>query len=154
MAGAITWQSGGPTFAAQLSGQGAQVTNGSFIGCSGIIYNDGRSGALAYFGTAELVCAASGFSAAINANANVDLYMVPAIDGTNFPTASTSGVPATALKGSFVAPVSGNVPRLRMAIEGIPLLPHPYQCWLGNNTGATLTSGWTLTIHLDNDYYN
>ncbi len=154
MAGAITWQSGGSTFPLQLSGAGREITNGVNYLCSGILYNDGRSGALAYFGTAELVLAASGFGAAANNNVNIDLYLLPSIDGTNFALGTTSGLPVNALKGNFMTPVSGNPTRLRMAVEGIPLLPLVYQAWLQNSTGQTMSSGWSLDIKLNNDYYN
>ncbi len=153
MPGNITWRSGGPTVAIQASGTGVQIANGSIVICSGIFYNDGRSGTLAFFGTAEMACA-SGFGAAVNSNVTIDLYMVPSIDdGTTFPTTSVSGLAANMLKGSFVTPVSGNVSRLRMSIEGIPLMPLPYQTWLQNNTGQTLASGWGVNLKPNEQAY-
>lgn len=145
MAGNILWQSGSPiSFAPQLSGQGEQLTNGSRVFCSGDIYNNGVSGGLCLFGTATLITSANGFGANVTANSTIDLYMVPAPDGTNPATAATSGLPPGAFRGSFVTPVSGNVSRLAMTIEGIPLTPVRYRTWLQNNTGQTLTSGWSL----------
>lgn len=154
MAGSISWQSGSPVFPIQLSGQGRQITNGEIYLCSGILYNDGRSGQLAFMGTAELTCSLSGFGANVQANQNVDLYLIPSIDGTNFPTASTSGLPFNGYAGSFTTPVSGNVGRLRMAVDGIVIQPNSYQTWLYNNTGQTLTSGWSLAVKPSQTYFN
>ncbi len=154
MAGNILWQSGTViSFAAQLSGQGAQLTNGSRVFASGDVYNDGRSGGPCLFGNFTLICAASGFGANVMANQSVDLYLLPAADGTNPVTGATSGLPPTALRGSFVTPISGNVPRLIMGAEGVPLMPVRYRSWLHNNTGQTLTSGWSLFFDGYNEAY-
>jgi hypothetical protein len=153
MPGNITWRSGSQNFPIQLSGAGREIANGVNYLCSGILYNDGRSGILGFVGTAELVTAASGFAAAVTNDVSIDLFLVPSLDGTNFGTASVSGLPATALKGQFVTPVSGNVSRLRMEVEGIPLMPYAYQVWLQNNTGGTLTSGWSLNIDVREQAY-
>lgn len=145
MPGQILWQSGAIiNFFPQLSGQGISLANGSRIQLSGDIYNNGVSGGPSFFGLCELTCSASGFGAAVQAGQTVDLYLLPAQDGTNPITGATSGLPSTAFVGSFVTPVSGNVGRLAMAVQQIPLLPVRYQSWLVNNTGQTLTSGYSV----------
>lgn len=155
MAGLINWQSGGNSYDLQLSGQGRQLTNGSIILLSGRLNNDGASGGPNFFALVELVGAPStSFGAAVQAGASIDLYLVPSLDGTNFATASTSGLPPNHLKGSFVAEVSGNVARWRMAVEGIPLMPVPYQTWIQNNTGQTLNSGYSVVAKTYGEYYN
>ena len=154
MPGTIVWGSGGTTYDLQLSGQGRSLTNGSIIQLSGQLNNDGASGGPHFFALAELVCAASGFGAAVQALATIDLFLVPSRDGTNFATASTSGVSPNHYKGSFAPEVSGNVTRWRMVIDGIPLLPVPYRAWIRNNTGQTLSSGYTVTANAYSEYYN
>lgn len=145
MAGNITWRSGNFAMPLQASGQGRQVGNAEMYLCSGILYNDGRSGQLALYCTAEITLAASGFGSAVNNNQTVDLYLLPAaVSSGQYATGATSGLPANALKGSFITPVSGNTPRLKMNIEGIPLMPLAYQGWIQNNTGQTMASGWSL----------
>lgn len=145
MAGNILWQSGTViSFAPQTSGQGAQLTNGSRVFASGDVYNNGASGGPCLFGMFTLICAASGFGANVMANQGIDLFLLPAADGTNPITGATSGLPPTMLRGSFVTPISGNTPRMAMGVEGVPLLPVRYRVWIQNNTGQTLTSGWSL----------
>ena len=154
MAGNILWQSGAViSFAPQLSGQGEQITNGSRVFASGDFYNDGRSGGPCLYGTATLIASASGFGAAVQANQSIDFYLTQFADGTNQVTAATSGLPVPAFRGSFVTPVSGNVSRLTMSVEGIPLTPIRYRAWLQNNTGQTLTSGWSLFLDAYNQSY-
>lgn len=154
MPGSILWQSGSiQSLSMQASGQGAQLTNGTSVALAVNLDNTGASGGPALFALAELVCSASGFGAAIFNNATLDFYLSPSRDGTNFGTISTSGQSAQSFRGSFTTPVSGNVSRLSMMIEGIPLLPDKYTGYLKNSTGQTLASGWSLFIDLYNNAY-
>jgi hypothetical protein len=153
MPGSILWQSGPViAFDSQLSGTGEALTNGSRVFCSGDFYNDGRSGGPCLFGTAVLTTSLSGFGAAVQANQVIDLFLVQLPDGVQ-ATASTSGLPNPAFRGSFVTPVSGNVTMLRMMVEGIPLMPLQYRPWIQNNTGQTLASGWSLSLYGYQDAY-
>ena len=78
-----------------------------------------------------------------------ELYLLPAIDGTNFPdvdlTASTSAIPGAAYAGAFVcakAP-SANTNMLFISpnISFNPMLLRPY---IINRSGQTMTANWTL----------
>lgn len=155
MAGNILWQSGAVISGyLQLSGQGEQITNGTRTQASGNLINNGASGGPFLYGTFELVGApTAAWGAAVTNQAAVDLYLVPSMDGTNFAHASTSGLPPSAYRGSFVSHVSGNVARQRMTIEGVPLMPMAYQAWLHNQGGQTLASGWSLFFNGYNEAY-
>lgn len=155
MPGNINWQSGSvQSLALQLSGQGAQLTNGSVVALTNNLDNRGLSGGPAFFGIAELLCSASGFGAAVSKDTNIDLYLVPSRDGTNFPNVDVTGgnLPPGSLKGSFVITVSGNN-QARMNVEGIPVMPLLYKGYIKNSTGQTLTSGWSLWIDLYSEAY-
>lgn len=154
MAGNILWQSGNVVaYFPQLSGTGLQVANAASIMASGNLINNGASGGPCLYGSFELTASASGFGANVNNNVSVDLYLVPGLDGTNYGTASVSGLPFSQYAGSFVTTVSGNVSRLRMEVMGLTLLPVPYQVWINNQTGQTLTSGWSLSFYGHNEAY-
>lgn len=155
MAGNILWMSGTvQVLAMQLSGQGQQLTNGSAVALTNTLRNDGVSGGPGFFGLAELVCSASGFGAATNANTTIDLHLVPSRDATNFMDVDTAGavLPANHYVGSFIVTVSGNS-RMRLGVPNIPLLPVQYKGYIKNNTGQTLTSGWSLFIDLYQEAY-
>lgn len=155
MAGNILWQSGSVVSGfIQLSGQGRQLTNGSIIMASGQLVNNGLSGGPFFYANFDFVGAPStSFGAAVNNNVSIDLYLIPTIDGTNFATASTSGLPFNAYRASFVTSVSGNVARWQMSVPGVTVSPLAYQVWLQNNTGQTLNSGWSLFFTGNNEAY-
>lgn len=143
MAGAILYASGAITVPLQLSGQGSQLANGAAVLLGTQFFNNGLSGGPRFFGDVELVASRSGFGAAVSAQQSIDFYMVPSVDDTNFPNVDITGgvLPANSFKGSFLVTVSGNN-QARMGIEAIPLMPAEYNCYIKNNTGQTLTSGW------------
>lgn len=154
MPGNILWQSGAvQSLSMQASGQGSQLTNGSAVALSVNLNNTGASGGPALFGVAELVCSASGFGAAVTNTSTLDLYLALSRDGVNFATISTSGQSPQTYRGTFTSPISGNVSRMSMVVEGIPLMPDLYVGYLKNNTGQTLTSGWSLFMDLHNGAY-
>lgn len=78
-----------------------------------------------------------------------DLYLVPAIDGTNFPdidtTAGASYIPYTMRFGSFVAAKapSANVDA-RLQSAPVELMPVLYNVYIINRSGQTISSGWSM----------
>jgi len=148
MPGTILWTSGPIiSVAVQLSGQGAsQATAVAFL-TSGFFDNTGVSGGPCFYGITELTLSASGFGAALAPFSVIDFYMVPSRDGTNYADLGISGANPSPnhYRGSFMTSVSGNA-RMRMSVEQFPMLPVKYQPVMKNNTGQTITSGWTLWI--------
>lgn len=155
MAGNILWQSGSViNFAAQNSGQGLQLTNGSRIKCSGDVYNNGASGGPCLYGNFTLIGApTASFGANVQANAAIDLYLLGYYSGGELATGSTSGLPINLLRGSFTMPISGNPARQVMMVESVPLMPIRYQAWIHNQAGQTLASGWSLFFEGFNQAY-
>ena len=159
MAGNINWQSGAvASLAIQASGTGLALTNGSAVVLSGaalgLLDNTGASGGPAFFALAQLFGSQSGFGAATSANTTIDFYLVPSLDGTVFAQANAAGplLPANHYKGSFVVTTSGNN-QYTLMLEGIPLLPVKYRGYIQNNTGQTMTSGWSITINTFSEAY-
>lgn len=78
-----------------------------------------------------------------------DLYLVPAIDGTNFPdidtTAGTSYIPFTMRAGTFVAPKAPAASTNALLQSGVvELMPVLYNAYIINRSGQTMSANWTL----------
>lgn len=89
----------------------------------------------------------------ITANTTIaDLYLVPAIDGTNFPDVDlTSGASVIAFGyrvGSFVASKAptANTNMLFSTASAAPveLFPAIYNVYILNRSGQTMSANWTL----------
>ena len=80
-----------------------------------------------------------------------DLYLLPALDGTNYPsfdlTGGASAFPLNAYVASFIADavpvVSTNVLLTSPIVELFPVL---YTAAILNQSGQTMTSSWTLKV--------
>jgi hypothetical protein len=78
-----------------------------------------------------------------------DIYLVPAIDGSNFPdidtTAGASYIPYPHRAGSFVAPKTPAT-NTNMLFQSAPvdLLPVLYNVYLINRSGQTISANWTI----------
>jgi hypothetical protein len=107
----------------------------------------------------ELVCQ---WATVTNIVANMivfDVFMVPALDGTNFAdvdlTGSASVIPISFRVGAFVihkAPSSST--NVRLATAPFSLFPGLYKPHLLNRSGQTMASGATLKIASAQDQYS
>lgn len=78
-----------------------------------------------------------------------DLYLVPAIDGTNFPdvdtTSGASYIPYTMRAGSFVASKApGSATNMIFQSSVVDLMPALYNVYILNRSGQTMSTNWTL----------
>lgn len=135
-----------------LTSSGSSLTNGSAGAANGTADLDARSGGnvaddlMAVF---ELVCQWSTVTGIAAGTVVAELYLVPALDGTNFPdvdtTAGSSTLPAPTYVASFVAtkaPSSSTDMRFVTAPVLIaPLLLRPY---IRNTSGQTMAANWTV----------
>jgi hypothetical protein len=86
----------------------------------------------------------------ITAGTNVaELYLVPAIDGTNFPdidtTAGASYIPSAMLQGVFIAPKAPTANTLMLFQSAVvDLMPVLYNVYILNRSGQTVSVNWTL----------
>ena len=81
------------------------------------------------------------------AGAYVSIYILVAVDGTNFPAQSDADLRLTTTQLLCVIPIGTTASTAqRVAARNILLPPQPVQFKLDNQTGATLPSGWTVKI--------
>jgi hypothetical protein len=89
----------------------------------------------------------SGSTFSPSAGAYVAVYVLCAIDGTNFPAQSDADLRLTSTQLLCVIPVGTTASTAqRVMARNILLPPQPIQFKLDNQTGATLPSSWTLKI--------
>lgn len=90
----------------------------------------------------------AGFGSSVTAGEDLDLYLVPKLDGTNAANADTSTplFQPSHWAGKFITPTNGTAAR-RMTITGVPLGPYKYTAYIHNLTGQTASSTWTLTAY-------
>jgi hypothetical protein len=80
-----------------------------------------------------------------------DLYLVPAIDGTNYPdidtTPGASNIPYTMQAGSFIAPKApaANTNALFQSAT-VDLMPALYNVYIINRSGQTISVNWALKV--------
>jgi hypothetical protein len=77
----------------------------------------------------------------------VAVYVLVAVDGTNFPAQSDADLRLTSTQLFCVIPIGTTAATAqRVAARNILLPPQPIQFKLDNQTGATIPSSWTLKI--------
>lgn len=99
------------------------------------------------YGDWELVCT---FATAPTLDTTLDLYVVRSVDGTNYEDGSDTVRPAA---GSFIGAfqVRNVTTSQRMVIRDTPMPPGLYRCIIhNNNTGQTVSAGWTLKVRTYN----
>jgi len=89
-----------------------------------------------------------GFGSSVTAGEDIDLYLVPKIDGTNAADSDTSTplFQPSHYAGTFITPTNGTSAR-RMTLEARAVGPYKYTAYVHNKTGQTLSSTWTLTAY-------
>lgn len=138
--------------AVTLTTAGASLTNGSAGIANGTANLDARAGGnfgddlAAIF---ELIAQWSSTSGISAGTIVADLYLVPAIDGTNWPdldtTAGASRLPASCLAGSFEAVKQPTAATdTRFVSSAVALQPLLYRPYIVNRSGLTMTANWTL----------
>lgn len=87
------------------------------------------------------------------AGKTIDFYAVPSLDGTNFGEVDTStpNIPADAYRRSFEIIDTNNIQRL--IVEGIPVGPYKYRCYIQNNSGQQMSAGWSVSARYSTEQY-
>lgn len=148
----IFWKEG---TIATLEGNGASWSSGTALeandatldvrasGLSGVVQNlDAQC---------ELVCQWATVTGIVAGVVIAELYLVPALDGTNYPdldlTATTSFIPYPHYAGNFIASKapSSNTD-MRCASPVVRLRPWLYKAYVLNRSGQTVSAGWTLKV--------
>ena len=135
-----------------LTSSGSSLTSGSAGVANGTADFDARSSGnfpddlQAQF---ELICQWATVTGITKDTVVGDLYLLPALDGTNFPdidtTSGSSALPWAAYACSFIAvkaPSSNtNMRFIGPVVQFNPLLHRPY---ILNRSGQTIATNWTL----------
>ncbi len=88
------------------------------------------------------------FNSTVTVNEDIELYLVPMLDGTNEADKDTTTpvFQPSHYAGTFITPTTGTGSR-RMTIEGVAIGPYKYVARLWNKSGQTMTAGWTLVAY-------
>ena len=126
-----------------LEANGASITNGA-AGFADDADLD-NTAALAFSYSFVLY---AGFGSSVAALEDIDLYLVPKLDGNNEADKDTSTpvFQPSHSAGTFVTPTTGTAAR-RMTVEGVTVGPYKYVGRLVNKSGQTVSAGWTLTAY-------
>jgi hypothetical protein len=90
----------------------------------------------------------AGFGSSVSVSKDIELYLVPKLDGTNEADKDTSTplFDPKHLAGAFTTCTTGTGAR-RMTLEGVTLGPYKYVARLWNKSGQTLSSTWALKAY-------
>lgn len=81
-----------------------------------------------------------------------ELYLVPALDGTNFAETDTAKLQANTFVGTFVVLRSVTIAQ-RLVLLNVPLQPLLYRAYLINRSAQTMAAGWTLRVVTAREQY-
>jgi hypothetical protein len=134
-----------------LTSTGASLTSGS-AGPAGVTLDARTAGNAADFFAALFELTAQWATVPAGASTVIaELYLLPALDGTNYPdidvTPGGSYIPFQYRVGSFVAAKvpTANV-NARFVSNAVDLLPVLYQAYIINRSGQTLSLNWALKV--------
>lgn len=142
-----------------LTASSGSLTSGSAVALPNAV--DCRSGAVASAGVValpadfaamfELLVQWGTVSGITQGRIAGHLFLVPALDGTNFCdvdlTAGAAYIPDTFRVGMFEVPrVPTAATNMRLATRVAELGPFLYRAYLLNGSGQAMTAGWTLTV--------
>lgn len=125
-----------------LSSSQAAVSNGA-VGTLAADLNN--TTALAFTFSFDLN---AGFGTSVSANSQIDLYLVPKLDGTNASAVDTSTpvFQPDHYAGTFVTPTTGTATR-RMSVQNVRVGPYAYTVYLHNRSGVQVSSSYTLIAY-------
>ena len=137
-----------------LTSSGSSLTNGTAVASSNDldVRSTGSAGVIqnleALF---ELVCQWATVTGIVAGTVAAELYLSPALDGTNFPdvdlTSSSSFLQYSSFVGNFTCPkVPTGSTNMRFNSPVIRLRPLIYRPYILNRSGQTIASTWSLKV--------
>jgi len=137
-----------------LTSSGSSLTTGTAVAAANDldVRNAGSAGVIQNLEAAfELVCQWSTVTGITPGTVAAELYLSPALDGSNFPdvdlTGSTSFLQYAAFVGNFMCPkVPTGSTNMRFHTSAIRLRPFIYRPYILNRSGQTIASTWTLKV--------
>lgn len=148
MAGDIKQKYSGSSTQVQAN-TSAAIANGAAVALATTF--DNRTG-VNFAGTFVLTTNGWGATTGI-AGTTIDLYGVPAADGTNYGEVDTTTplLPAPCYLGSFEV-IDTNTIQI-LALPSVPLPPHQLKFYIKNNTGQQMSAGWTVDLYPELEQY-
>jgi hypothetical protein len=133
--------SAGTSVQMQDNTSSALTSGGAVLTATAILDNTPASGGY-FWATLELVGA---FGTAPTAAKAIELYLVPAPDGTDYADSDNTTPNPALLAGYFI--VRATTSSQRITIPGVPLRPYKYKAYLRNQADQSLSAGWVLTAY-------
>src|ERR1700719_50878 len=89
----------------------------------------------------------TGFAVAPTVGNSIELYGVPALDGSNYADVDTGtpNMPLSCFLGVFSV-IKSQTGAQRMVLLGVPLMSNLYEFYLYNKSGQQMSSTWTLKV--------
>lgn len=136
-----------------LESSGSSQANNTQVAAStaNLDCRSGGNAAEMFYGDFELN---GGFGSSPAVGAQINLYLVPALDGTNYADVDTTNhnMPPECFVGSFLVDKAATAAQ-RMVIMGVSLRPVLYKAYIDNQSAQTLSSTWTLKVVASEDQY-
>lgn len=138
--------------AVTLTSTGASLTNLSAAAAgTNLDVRSAGNAAEDFAGTFELICQWATITGIVAGTIIGDLYLVPALDGTNFPdvdtTAGSSRISSPHRVGFFEASKAPTANTdMRFGTITVDLAPLLYKAYLMNRSGQTISANWTLKV--------
>lgn len=160
MAGRIFSQESTAVLTLQDGASGVLSNNSQVLAATANLDNrsGGNAGTIGGNSVGELIMATfqltGGFGSSPLVGAILNLYLIPAIDGTNFADYDTTNhnMPPACFVGSFLVNKAQTAAQV-MVIAGVPLSPILYHAVLDNQSGQQLSAGWTLSVLAEDTQY-
>jgi len=96
-----------------------------------------------------------GFGSSPVAGVAIYLYLVPALDGTNFADVDATNhvMPSNCLVGIFQVNKAQTAVQ-KLVVPGVQLRPLLYKAYLDNQSAQTMSIGWLLKVVASQNQYN
>jgi hypothetical protein len=99
----------------------------------------------------EFVCQWATITSIVLGTVAAELYLVPALDGTNYPdvnvTGGSSALPMPGYVGNFTCVKTPTADtNMRFVSPPVRLRPWLYKAYILNRSGQTISAAWTLKV--------
>lgn len=144
MPSALNWQ--GPNEALTLEGSGGSLSNNTIAETNDAAY-DPAAATLTYQTHGWLEFTGTWSVAPNDAAPTLDIYVAEAPGGTTYADAPLTGGADQSQAFRMALPIRKVTTAQRVVAGPFLLPPHPVKFYVDNQTGQTLSAGWTLTLH-------
>lgn len=128
---------------------GGSTANGVGVAVGTTLDNrSAGNGAQNFFAHFELKTA---FGSTATVNLNIDVYLVPSLDGTNAADV-TSSIPNSNYYVGSILTLAASASK-RLCLMNVPIQPLLYTIYLVNNSGQTMSINWGFRVVTSQEQY-